>query len=201
MAPLTVNHSAPAQQVAKLPVYSNQYGAMDGNKTVQTVVSFNTGKRYKRETNLKFSEGTVDQYESFRSKFNIHNKMLAWDNNRVGIELYMSLEGKAALKVEDELICLFGKARPGRPLSFQNEEVNNQLLSGLPFEVMEIVVGYLDIMAAEIARKFDVNASQREALGLQAQGPIDKPLLSVQEKQSGSDDPIDNREFEHLFAF
>ncbi len=59
-----MNHAACAQQAAKLPIYSNQYGAMDGNKTFQTVVSFNSGKRYKSEINLKFSEGTVKQYES-----------------------------------------------------------------------------------------------------------------------------------------
>ncbi len=212
MAPLMVNHAAPAQQAAKLPVYSTNYGAMDRNKTFQSVVSFNTGKRYKRETNLKFSKSTVDQYESFRSQFNIHHKMLGWDTKTAGIELYMSLEGKAAMKVEevimnangtsnvaeiwnvldraflpidhreskyrqfamrrwrtgecmteymDELICLFRKWR-----SFEDEEVKNQLLSGLPFEVMEIVAGYLDLTAAEIARKFDIMASQREALGL-----------------------------------
>ncbi len=74
---------------------------MNSNKTFQTVASFNTGKRYKRETNLKFSEGTVEQYESFRSQFNIHHKMLGWDINRAGIKLYMSLEDKTALKVEE----------------------------------------------------------------------------------------------------
>ncbi len=101
----------------------------------------------------------------------------------------------------DELICLFRKARPGSPASFEDEEVKNQLLSCLPFEVMEIVAGYLDLMAAEIARKFDVIASQREALGLLALGPNDKPLLTVQEKQSGSDIPDTYREFEQVFAF
>ncbi len=74
---------------------------MDGNKTFPSVASDNTGRRYKRETNLKFSEGTVEQYESFRSQFIIQHKMLCWSNERVGIELYMSLEGKAALKVEE----------------------------------------------------------------------------------------------------
>ncbi len=49
MAPFMVNHTAPAQQAAKLPVYSTQYGAMDGNKTFQSVASFNTGKRYKSQ--------------------------------------------------------------------------------------------------------------------------------------------------------
>ncbi len=104
MAPLMVNHAAPAQQAAKLPVYSTNYGAMDRNKTFQSVVSFNTGKRYKRETNLKFSKSTVDQYESFRSQFNIHHKMLGWDTKTAGIELYMSLEGKAAMKVEEVIM-------------------------------------------------------------------------------------------------
>ncbi len=73
---------------------------MDGNKAFPSLASDNTGKRDKRETNLKFSEGCVEQYESFRSQFIIHHKMLGWSNDRAGIELYMSLEGKAALKVE-----------------------------------------------------------------------------------------------------
>ncbi len=101
----------------------------------------------------------------------------------------------------DELIHLFRKDRPGSPASFQDEEVKNKLLAGLPYEVMEIVAGYLDLTAAEIARKFDVITSQREALGLLALGPMDKPLLTVQEKQSGSDDPITYGEFEQVFAF
>ncbi len=128
--------------------------------------------------------------------------MLDWDTKRAGIELYMILEGKATLKVEevfmnanttsnltkmwnaldhaflpidlcelkyrqfakrrwrtgehmteymDELIHLFRKAIHGSAESFQNEEVKNKLLAGLPFEVMEIVAGYLDLTAAEIA--------------------------------------------------
>ncbi len=48
MAPFTVNHTAPAQQAATLPVYSTQYGAMDGNKTFQSVASF---KYWKEERN------------------------------------------------------------------------------------------------------------------------------------------------------
>ncbi len=66
---------------------------------------------------------------------------------------------------------------------------------------MEIVACYLDLTVAEIARKFDVIASQREALGLRALGLMDKPLLSVQEKQSDSDDPVTYGEFEQVFAF
>ncbi len=77
---------------------------MDGNKTFPSVACDNTGIRYKRETNRKFSEGTVEQYESFRSQFILHHKMLCWSNDRDGIELYMSLEGKAALKVEEVIM-------------------------------------------------------------------------------------------------
>ncbi len=85
MAPFMVNHTAPAPQVAKIPVYSTRSGAMYCSKTFQSVACFNTGKRYRRETNLKFSKGALEQYESFRSQFNIH--------------IYISLEGKAALRI------------------------------------------------------------------------------------------------------
>ncbi len=46
----------------------------------------------------------MELYESFMSQFNIHHKMLGWDTNRAGIELYMSLEGKAALKVQEVIM-------------------------------------------------------------------------------------------------
>ncbi len=89
MAPFTGNHAAPAQMAANIPAYSTNYGPMDHNKTLPTAVSFDARKRYKRETNLKFSEGNVEQYESFQSQFNIHHKMLDWDTKRAGIELYI----------------------------------------------------------------------------------------------------------------
>ncbi len=101
----------------------------------------------------------------------------------------------------DKLICLFQKGRPGSLADFQDDEVKNQLLSGLPFDLVEIVVGYFKLTAAEITRKYDVFASQREALGLQALGPCHKPLLVVQDKQSSSDTRDTYREFEQVFAF
>ncbi len=104
MGTLMMTIAIPIQQAAKLPVISTHYRDTDGNKTFQSVANFNTGKRYKRETNLKFPEGSVEQYKRFRSQFNIHHKMLGWDNNRAGIELYMSLEGKATLKVEEVIM-------------------------------------------------------------------------------------------------
>ncbi len=96
----------------------------------------------------------------------------------------------------DELIRLYGKARPGTLASFQDEEIKNQLLSGLPFEVMEIVSVNLDLTAADITRKYDVIASQREALGLIVLSANDKPLMVVQDKQSSSDTPDTYGEFE-----
>ncbi len=101
MAPFMVNYASFAQLAANTPDPSTQHGVMDGNKTFPSVACDNTGRRYKRETHFTFSEGTVEQYESFRSQFIIHHKMLCWNNDRAGIELYMSLEGKAALKVEE----------------------------------------------------------------------------------------------------
>ncbi len=77
--PFMANHDVPAQMAVNIPAYFTNCGTMDGNITLPTVVSFDTRKRFKRETNLKFSEGTVDQYESFRSQFIIHHKMLEWD--------------------------------------------------------------------------------------------------------------------------
>ncbi len=94
-APITVNHAAHEQLTANKPDPSTQYREMDCNKTFPSMACDNTGRRYKRETNLKFSESTVEQYESFKSQFIIHHKMLRWSNDRAGIELYMSLEGKA----------------------------------------------------------------------------------------------------------
>ncbi len=91
--------NVPDQSVLKLPVNAINSG-LDGNKTLHMTSSLNTGKRYKRKTIFKFSEGSVETYESFRSWFNIHRKMLEWDDHRTAVELYMSLKGKAALKVE-----------------------------------------------------------------------------------------------------
>ncbi len=108
MAPSMVNYAMPVQQAANIPAFSTNNGDSDGNKTLSTMSSFSTRKRYKRETNLKFSDGSVEVYESFRSQFNIHHKMLGWDTPRAGVELYMSLEGKAALKVEEVVMSANG---------------------------------------------------------------------------------------------
>ncbi len=56
-------------------------------------------ERDMRETNLTFSEDWVEVYESFKSQFNIHCRILCWDDCRAGVELYMSLDDKATCKV------------------------------------------------------------------------------------------------------
>ncbi len=61
----------------------------------------------------------------------------------------------------DELIHLFRKARPGTAVSFQDEEVKNWLLAGLPAEALGEIDGYLDLSAAEISRKYNDIHSQR----------------------------------------
>ncbi len=81
MGPSLVNNATPVQSAAKLPVFSANKGVTDGNKTFQTMNSFNNGKRYKKETNLKFYKGYVDTYESFMSQLSIHHKMLGWDTH------------------------------------------------------------------------------------------------------------------------
>ncbi len=85
MAPSTVNYAIPVQQAAHIPAFSTNNGDIDGNETLSTMSSFSTGKRYKRETNFKFSDGSVEAYKSFRSQFNIHYKMLGWDTRRAGV--------------------------------------------------------------------------------------------------------------------
>ncbi len=97
--PTVANNVQLVQSVSKLPVPTINAGS-DSNKTLQLMSAMWAGKRYKRETNLKFSEGSVESYESFRSQWNIHHRMLGCDDNRTGVELYMSLKSKAVLKVE-----------------------------------------------------------------------------------------------------
>ncbi len=101
----------------------------------------------------------------------------------------------------DELIRLFQNARSGSDSEFQDEGVKNHLLACLPSNIMEVVAPYLDMSAAGIARKYDIVASQRDALGLGSNTSLDKSLLSIQEKQTITD-PIDAYcEFEQVFAF
>ncbi len=75
MAPSVVNNAIPVQQAVNIPVFSTNNEVINGNKTLQTMSSFNTGKRYKRETSLEFSDGSVEVSESSKSLFNIHHKM------------------------------------------------------------------------------------------------------------------------------
>ncbi len=81
--------------------------------------------------------------------------------------------GERMTEYMDELICLF----------------------------RNVVEGYLDLSAADIACKYDIIASQREVLGLSAQTAGEKPLLSLQFKQTGSDQMDAYSELEQILAF
>ncbi len=237
--------------VSKLPVFEINSG-LDGNKTLHMMRSLNTEKRYKRETTLKFSEGSVETYESFRSQFNIHRMILGWNDYRTAVELYMSLEGKAALKIEevvlndsstgnvfhmwkaldraflpidhgeskyrrfatrcmiqgehmteylDDLIHLFRKARPGTIVQYQNEDVKTRLLNGLPSEILNEIQGYLDLKEEEIARKYDLIQSQREALGISSAVIAEKALHVVQEKSVGGVERYTTDDLKHILTY
>ncbi len=169
-----------------------------------------------------------------------------------GIELYMSLEDKSAMKVEevtmnakgmsdltgmwdalnraflpidhgesryrqfatrrwhdgecmteymDKLINLFRKERPDSSIDTQNEEVKNHLLAGLPSNVINVIEGYLDLSAADIACKYDIIASQSEVLCLSAQTACEKPLLSLQDNQTASDQLDCYSELQQILTF
>ncbi len=79
------------------------------------------------------------------------------------------------------------KARTGTPIRFQDGKVKNRLLAGIPTDVLIEIDGYLDLMASEIARKYDVIHSQREALGRTTVVAVEKPLQAVQDKQTGGE--------------
>ncbi len=101
----------------------------------------------------------------------------------------------------DELIYLFRKARPDSSIDIKDEEVNNHLLAGLPSNVINVIERYLDLSAADIARKYDIIASLRELLGLSAPTAGGKPQLSLQDKQTGSNQIDLYSELEHILAF
>ncbi len=101
----------------------------------------------------------------------------------------------------DKLIHLFRKARLGTEIIFQDEEVKNRLLAGLPYVLLVKIKGYLDLMAAEITRTYDAIHRHREATGCIVQPKDNKPLLAVQNKQLRGDDPQTYGEFEQVFSF
>ncbi len=63
--PTMVNYIALGHVASNVPTSSIYSRVMGGNQPIQPMSSLGTGSRYKRDTTLKFSEGTVDQYESF----------------------------------------------------------------------------------------------------------------------------------------
>ncbi len=101
----------------------------------------------------------------------------------------------------DELVRLFRKARPGTFVQFQNEEVKSCLLSGLPSDIIGDIQGYLDLSAEEIARKYDLIDSQREALGIATIVDSEKALHVVHEKAVGADETFPINELQQILAY
>ncbi len=61
----------------------------------------------------------------------------------------------------NKLILLFRKARPDSSIDIQDEEVKNHLFAVSLSNVINVVEGYLDLSAADIACKYVIIASQK----------------------------------------
>ncbi len=98
----------------------------------------------------------------------------------------------------DELICLFRKARPGIFVQFQDKDVKTHLLNSLPSEILKEIQGYLDLTAEEIAWKYDLIHSQREALGIFSAVKAEKALHVVEEKSVGGVETYTTDDLKHI---
>ncbi len=63
---------------------------------------------------------------------------------------------------------------PFTPPDYQEGEVKNWLLAGLPTEALIKIDRYLDLTAVEIAQKYDGIHSQRYTLGRTTLVPVEK---------------------------
>ncbi len=111
------------------------------------------------------------------------------------------IQGELMIEYLDELICLFRKARPGTIVQFQDEDVKTRLLNGLPSEILNEIQGYLDIMAEEIARKYDLIQSQRKALGISSAVRAEKALHVVQGKSVGGVETYTTDDLQHILTY
>ncbi len=66
--------------------------------------------------------------------------------------------------------------------------MKSRLLSGLPSDIISDIQGYLDLSTEEIARKYHLIFSQREALGIGTIVDSQKTLHVVHEKAVGGDE-------------
>ncbi len=56
----------------------------------------NGSKRYKRQGSVNFKFGTFAEYEEFKQTMKNMSKVLDWDDDQFGKEVFLSLSGKAA---------------------------------------------------------------------------------------------------------
>ncbi len=104
-------------------------------------------------------------------------------------------------KYLDELIHLYRKARQCVIVQFQDEEVENCLINGLPSKVFNEVQGYLDLSAEEIARKYNLLHIQWDALEWTSMVLAEKVVSMVQEKSVVNDETTMINDFEQLYTY
>ncbi len=111
------------------------------------------------------------------------------------------IQGERKTEYLDKLIRLFRKARPGTIVQYQDKDVKTCLLNGLQSEILNEIQGYLDLMAEEIARKYDLIQSQREALGISSAVIAEKALHVVQDKSVSGVETYTTDDLKHILTY
>ncbi len=60
-----------------------------------------SSKKYQRQGSVNFKSGTFAEYEEFRQTMKNMSKVLNWVDDHFGKELFLSLSGKAAERIND----------------------------------------------------------------------------------------------------
>ncbi len=61
----------------------------------------NGSRKYKRQGSVNFKSGTFAEYEEFKRTMKNISKVLDWNDNQFGKEVFLSLSGKAAECIND----------------------------------------------------------------------------------------------------
>ncbi len=61
----------------------------------------NGSRKYKRQATVNFKSGTFAEYEEFKRTMKNMSKVLDWDDSQFGKEVFLSLSGKAAERIND----------------------------------------------------------------------------------------------------
>ncbi len=63
----------------------------------------NGSRKYKRQGSVNFKSGTFAEYEEFKRTMKNMSKVLDWDDNQFGKEVFLNISGKAAERINDML--------------------------------------------------------------------------------------------------